>query len=187
MTSSVTAFSEMGHEVEDWPGRLPDTADAWAVLVNSELYSWVHSEYKRNRDKMNRTLVAALDAADSYTLNDIIAAQTLRTEFNRKIGELLERFDLLLTPAMPTEAFSAKGPPPSEIDGRPIPLLGAVAYTYPFNLSGHPAAVVRAGLSSNGLPIGLQIVGPRHRDDLVLRAARAFEIARPWNHLWPEL
>ena len=187
VSAAVQSFQEMGHEVHDWPEPMPDTAEAWAVLVNSELYSWVHSEYERFKDKMNRTLVAALDAAKTYTLNDIIRAQSLRTEFNRRMEGLFDRFDLLLTPAMPTEAFAAKGPPPSEIDGRPIPLLGAVAYTYPFNLSGHPAAVVRAGLTSNGLPAGLQIIGPRHREDLVLRAAHAFETARPWNHHWPEL
>jgi aspartyl-tRNA(Asn)/glutamyl-tRNA(Gln) amidotransferase subunit A len=63
--------------------------------------------------------------------------------------------------------------------------LHVVAYTYPFNLSGHPAASVRAGFSDNGLPVGLQIVGPRHRDDLVLQASYAYEQARPWNDKWP--
>ena len=60
------------------------------------------------------------------------------------------------------------------------------AFTIPFNLSWHPAASVRAGFSRAGLPVGLQIVGPRHRDDLVLQAARAFERERPWHPEWPE-
>jgi aspartyl-tRNA(Asn)/glutamyl-tRNA(Gln) amidotransferase subunit A len=68
-----------------------------------------------------------------------------------------------------------------------VPLLGAVAFTYPFNLSGHPAATVPAGMTSGGLPAGLQIVGARHRDDLVLQAARAYETVRPWNGRHPEL
>jgi aspartyl-tRNA(Asn)/glutamyl-tRNA(Gln) amidotransferase subunit A len=98
-----------------------------------------------------------------------------------------DRFDLLVTPTMPTEAFAAKGPPPAEVDGHPISLLGAVAFTYPFNFSGHPAATVRAGLTGSGLPAGLQIVGPRHRDDRVLQAAYLFEQASPWNDHWPDL
>jgi aspartyl-tRNA(Asn)/glutamyl-tRNA(Gln) amidotransferase subunit A len=61
------------------------------------------------------------------------------------------------------------------------------AFTIPFNLSWHPAATVRAGISRAGLPAGLQIVGPRHRDDLVLRAARVFEEARPWADRWPAI
>jgi aspartyl-tRNA(Asn)/glutamyl-tRNA(Gln) amidotransferase subunit A len=61
-----------------------------------------------------------------------------------------------------------------------------VAYfTIPFNLSWNPAATVRAGFSRAGLPVGMQIVGPQHRDDLVLRAARAFERERPWAIDWP--
>ena len=61
------------------------------------------------------------------------------------------------------------------------------AFTIPFNLSWHAAATVRAGLSKAGLPLGLQSVGPRHRDDLVMQAAWAFEQARPWAHHWPSV
>ncbi|GAB6146575.1 hypothetical protein JCM12294_40160 [Desulfocicer niacini] len=105
---------------------------------------------------------------------------------NQKFQGFFEKFDLLLTPTMPSEAFAAGGPPPDSIDSHPIPLLGAVAFTYPFNLSGHPAASVPAcRLSENGLPVGLQIVGPRHADALVLQAARAYEKIRPWKDHWP--
>ena len=106
---------------------------------------------------------------------------------NQALWGVFDQFDLLLTPAMPTEAFAAKGPPPSEIDGHPIPLLGAVAFTYPFNLSGHPAATVRVGLTKSGLPAGLQIVGPRYRDLRVLQAAHLYEESFPWNDHWPEI
>jgi aspartyl-tRNA(Asn)/glutamyl-tRNA(Gln) amidotransferase subunit A len=61
-----------------------------------------------------------------------------------------------------------------------------VVYTYPFNLSGHPAANVRAGLTDSGLPCGLQIVAPRHREDLILQLAYAYEQERPWNDAWPK-
>jgi aspartyl-tRNA(Asn)/glutamyl-tRNA(Gln) amidotransferase subunit A len=61
------------------------------------------------------------------------------------------------------------------------------SFTIPFNLSWHPAATVRAGFSRAGLPAGLQIVGPRHRDDLVLQAAWTYEQARPWAGDWPHI
>ena len=89
-----------------------------------------------------------------------------------------QQWDLLVTPTIPITAFAA---------GRETP-LGAVGerwvywtpFTYPFNLTRQPAATVPCGLDPNGLPIGLQIVGPLYQDALVLRAARAFEAARPF-------
>ena len=73
-----------------------------------------------------------------------------------------------------------------EIDGHLLnDVMEMLVFTYPFNLSGHPAATVRAGFTSNGLPCGLQMVAERHRDDLVIQAAHAFERARPWNDRWP--
>ncbi len=93
-----------------------------------------------------------------------------------------ETYDLLLTPQMPLPAIEA---------GRVTPADGSYGdnwinwspYTYPFNLTQQPAASVPCGFTSDGLPIGLQIVGPARQDHLVLRAARAFESARPWPSL----
>jgi aspartyl-tRNA(Asn)/glutamyl-tRNA(Gln) amidotransferase subunit A len=64
-------------------------------------------------------------------------------------------------------------------------MMGVACFTIPFNLSRHPAATLRVGLSRLGLPIGMQIVGPRHQEDLVLRAALAFQRERPWHPDWP--
>lgn len=178
---AVRCFEQMGHTVEVWGGAIPDVGETWSRLMNCELYGQLHEDLEKNRGELGRTLVRSLDHARSFSLMNHLKAQEIRTELNRILGELFDRHDLLVTPTMPTEAFDAKGPPPSEIDGQPIPLLGAVAFTYPFNLSGHPAASVPAGLTQNGLPAGLQIIGPHHRDDLVLQASYAFEQMRPWN------
>ncbi len=89
-----------------------------------------------------------------------------------------ERFDILLTPTLPIPAFDA---------GSEFPRTGPFArwrdwtpFTYPFNLTQQPAASVPCGFTSDGLPIGLQIVGGRYADAMVLRAARAFESVRPF-------
>jgi aspartyl-tRNA(Asn)/glutamyl-tRNA(Gln) amidotransferase subunit A len=184
---AVNCFKEMGYKVELWEGVLPDVGDTWSTIMNLDLYSRLHMMLDKNRDKMGKTLVKELDQAKSFSVDDHIKVQRVRTELNRIMEQFFERFDLLLTPTMPTEAFAAKGPPPTEIDGQAIPLLGAVAFTYPFNLSGHPAASVPAGLTMNGLPAGMQIIAPRHRDDLVLQASYAYEQARPWNNHWPDM
>ena len=184
---AAACFADVGYSVDLWEGALPDVGETWSRLFGLDLYCRLHQDLDKNRKEMGRTLVHALDQAKSFSVKDHLDAQKIRTELNRIMGDLFEQFDLLLTPTMPTEAFAAKGPPPREIDGHPIPLLGAVAFTYPFNLSGHPAATVPAGLSEDGLPVGLQIIGPRHRDDLVLQASYAYEKMRPWNDYWPPI
>jgi Asp-tRNA(Asn)/Glu-tRNA(Gln) amidotransferase A subunit family amidase len=184
---AVTSFEEMGHKIELWQGSLPDTGETWSRLFNCDLYCQLYHDLDKNRDEMGKTLVNSLDQIKAFSIDDSIKTQKVRTELNQIMGGLFERFDLLITPTMPTEAFAAKGPPPAEIDGHPVPLLGAVAFTYPFNLSGHPAATVPAGLTKNGLPAGLQIIGPRQRDDLVLQASHAYEQVRPWDDYWPRI
>ncbi|MBW2094359.1 MAG: amidase, partial [Deltaproteobacteria bacterium] len=178
---AVDFFEEMGHRVETWKEAFPEVSNAWAQLMNVELYGWLHNDFDQIRDDLGRTLAFSIDQARSLSADDLIESQKTRTRLNHVLWKLFEQFDLLLTPTMPTVAFGAKGPPPAEIDGHPIPLLGAVAFTYPFNLSGHPAATVPVGRTKAGLPAGLQIVGPRHRDDLVLQAAYAYEHSHPWD------
>jgi len=184
---AVRAFDLMGHRIEIWEDEIPDVGQAWSELMGCDIYAQVHEDLERIRPELGRTLAASLDHATRLTLEDQIRVQKIRTELNQKLGDLFSRFDLLLTPTMPTEAFDAKGPPPFEIEGHQIPLLGAVAFTYPFNLSGNPAATVRAGFTRAGLPAGLQVIGPMYRDDLVLQAAYAYEQARPWNDNWPDI
>ena len=69
----------------------------------------------------------------------------------------------------------------------PQSMLGWTPFSYPFNLTQQPAISVPCGLTKAGLPMGLQIVG-RHLDDpTVMRAAAAFEKAKPWHNEWPPL
>lgn len=184
---AVDCFEEMGHRVEIWQKSLPDVADDWFKLVACDFYAQIQQDLEQNRQELGRSMVASLEGLKSFSLKDRIAAQKTKTELNRVLWELFDQFDLLMTPTMPTEAFDAKGPPPGEIDGVPIPLLGSLAFTYPFNLAGNPAASVPAGFTEKGLPAGLQIIAPRLRDDLVLQAAFAFEQYRPWKDHRPAI
>ncbi len=98
------------------------------------------------------------------------------------MAHFFTRHDLLLTPAMPLAAFAAGHLVPPSSD------WGAAwtdwsPFSYPFNLTQSPAASIPCGLTRDGLPIGLQIVGAIGADALVLRASRAFEQARPFAAL----
>ena len=77
---------------------------------------------------------------------------------------------------------------PSEIDGTPTPsMFDRLSFTFPFNLTGQPAASVPCGFTDEGLPVALQIVGRWHADTLVLQAAAALEQASPWGDVWPSV
>jgi aspartyl-tRNA(Asn)/glutamyl-tRNA(Gln) amidotransferase subunit A len=91
--------------------------------------------------------------------------------------QFMQRYDLLVTPTVAVPAFDAKPAGNSPFD--PATMLGWTPFSYPFNLTQQPACTIPCGLTSAGLPIGLQFVGPMFGDALVLRAARAYESVRP--------
>lgn len=113
---------------------------------------------------------------------DLATALVRRAALAETMRRYHERFDLLLTPTMPVTALPV-GRDVHEDGSWGEDWVNWSPFTYPFNLTGQPAASVPCGLAANGLPVGLQIVAPPRRDDLVLRAARAFESAAPFARL----
>jgi aspartyl-tRNA(Asn)/glutamyl-tRNA(Gln) amidotransferase subunit A len=120
-------------------------------------------------------LGSALSALDVQRLN------LRRGTLGAQMRQFMQRFDLLVTPSVAVPAFDAL--PAGHNAMNPVTMLGWTPFSYPFNLTQQPACTIPCGLTRDGLPIGLQIVGPMFGDALVLRAARAYEsvgpIARP--------
>lgn len=114
------------------------------------------------------------EAAAELDATSLLDAHEARARLVADMAAAFEAFDLLLTPATTVPSFAAEGPMPTQIDGRPVDHWGALAVTYPFNLTGQPAISVPAALVG-GAPMGLQIVGRRHADATVLAAAAAYE------------
>ena len=119
--------------------------------------------------------VAAL--GEKYSMLDILEAQQKRGALGTHMNLFHRDYDLLVTPTLAVPAFEAG----IEFPGadRNQRWTDWTPFTYPFNLTQQPAASIPCGLTKAGLPVGLHIVGPRYADALVLRAARAFESARP--------
>jgi aspartyl-tRNA(Asn)/glutamyl-tRNA(Gln) amidotransferase subunit A len=113
-----------------------------------------------------------------YGLMDYQRAVQARAALGQRMKLFHQDYDLLLTPTLPIPAFAAG----EEVADRTTQRrwMDWTAFSYPFNLTQQPACTVPCGLTRAGLPAGLQIVGPMHADALVLRAARAFEAARPF-------
>jgi aspartyl-tRNA(Asn)/glutamyl-tRNA(Gln) amidotransferase subunit A len=182
----AAVFAELGHEVELVKGGPPAVGRDWG-LVNSFEAAGMLAEYLPEREsEFGRAFIWGVKQGWRMTPERWAEAGRRREELSRWCAETFERYDLLLTPTLPFDPPPAKGPFPKEIEGQTLPDAGVGAFTIPFNLSLHPAGTVRAGLSQAGLPVGLQIVAPRHRDDRVLQAAWAFEQVRPWADEWPD-
>jgi aspartyl-tRNA(Asn)/glutamyl-tRNA(Gln) amidotransferase subunit A len=184
---AVGAFEKLGHDVSELEGGPPPLARAWGRFGGFELAAKLHAYLPRYEQDFGRAFLAGVKLGWEMTPEEFGEQAQQRAILNRWCADLFERCDVLLTPTVPYDPPPAKGPFPTETEGRRQPPASVAAFTIPFNLSWHPAATVRAGLSRAGLPVGLQIVGPRHRDDLVLRVARAFERERPWHREWPTL
>jgi len=128
---------------------------------------------------MDPELVAYAEASAGLNVVEYLRAVTARQAMVDALRRFFERYDLMLTPTLCLPAFALGVVGPHEVAGRKVSHLGWTL-CYPFNYSGQPAVSVPAGWTESGLPVGLQIVGRRLEDSLVLRAAAAFEVLRPW-------
>lgn len=182
---TLEVFVKMGHNVERIKGGPPLISGDWNLISSFENASRLHSLLPEHEEDFTHAFLEGVKRAWDMTPERWGEAAIKRNQVNDWCTEIFVSFDLLITPTVPYDPPLAKGPFPEETEGRKQVPDGVAVFTIPFNQSGYPAATVRVGLSKANLPIGLQIVGPRHRDDLVLQMARAFESERPWHPNWP--
>jgi aspartyl-tRNA(Asn)/glutamyl-tRNA(Gln) amidotransferase subunit A len=182
---AVRVFEKLGHTVEEISGGPPKLGDAWGTWGSFErAAAHLHLLPERAGD-FGRAVLASMKQAWDMKPEWFSKAAQARAALSAWCGSVFEKYDLLITPTVPYDPPPAKGPFPSETEGRRQLAWGVASFTIPFNLSWHPAASLRVGLSRAGLPIGMQIVAERHQDELVLQAAQAFERERPWHPQWP--
>jgi aspartyl-tRNA(Asn)/glutamyl-tRNA(Gln) amidotransferase subunit A len=135
------------------------------------------------RSLLDAGLAEAAAAGGRYSALEYLQALRERSELGIAMGAFHQTYDLLVTPTEPIVAFAAGVEVPEGSAERHWPSW--TPFTYPFNMTHQPAATVPCGFSAAGLPIGVQIVGPRHADALVLSACAAIEAALPWRDRWP--
>jgi aspartyl-tRNA(Asn)/glutamyl-tRNA(Gln) amidotransferase subunit A len=180
-------FSELGCTVVE---AHPDLDDPWQIvniIWASGMAAFNRERLPHGADKFDPGLLAVVEEGLTISAADLAAAYLQRSNYFQAWRQFMERYDLILTPTLPCTAFPAGQDHPGQIAGTSTTYLGWTKFTYPFNVTGQPAATVPCGFDSGGLPIGLQIVG-RYRDDVtVLRAAAAFERLAPWAHHRPAL
>ncbi|MFZ4787218.1 MAG: amidase [Rhizobiales bacterium] len=177
---AARAFAALGAHVEEADPDFTDPLAPLMTLWQAGCTLALKQFSPEQRAKMDPGLIAV--AKDGERLSGADYADALlygRNALAHKMAQFHEKYDLLLTPSLALPAFEAGRNVPAD------PSWGEdwtrwTPFTYPFNLTMQPAATVPCGLSHDGMPIGLQIVGPMNADALVLRAAKAFEAAHPF-------
>jgi aspartyl-tRNA(Asn)/glutamyl-tRNA(Gln) amidotransferase subunit A len=176
---AAQVFVELGAEVEDAQLPFDSTRELFRIHWHAGAASLLRDFTEEQRAHMDPGLREIAEDGRQIALLDYLKAGRERAALGRAMRLFHETYDLLLTPSLPITAFTAGQEMP---DGHPgSRWFDWAPFSNPFNLSQQPAISVPCGLSEEGLPVGLQIVGPMHDDAIVLRAARAFERARPWH------
>ena len=184
--AAARKFEEMGCHVEETRSFWPDPFEWHQVLYEGTLAAKNADRAAERPDWIDRSMAEAMERGSHYTLVDYAQALEERSAFYEQATAFMSNYDLLLTPAMPCGAWQYDGTV-QEIDGQPTPaMLHRLQFVYPMNATGWPAATVPCGFTSDGLPVGLQIIAPWRQDELCLQASAAYERAAPWHAIYPE-
>ncbi len=161
--------------------QLDDYIRTYARIEGVDKFVDIDPDLWQNRlDELDPLIAPGWEKTRTVTLPKSAAVESDRRKLVHQIAAYFDEFDLLLTPMVARPAFAAEGPMPSDVAGTPGHGGMAVIHGMLANLANLPAITLPAGLTSEGLPVGLQIVGPRHREDLLLAVARRYEAAQPW-------
>jgi aspartyl-tRNA(Asn)/glutamyl-tRNA(Gln) amidotransferase subunit A len=168
---------------------LPAADSGWLSLWALNSYAELRDFWPLVKEEMTPVVAAVFEAGERLGPGDLADAADQRLQLLQSVNAVLEQVDVILTPTMPSPAFPAEGPMPGRGGATDTEMgvdpMSGVCFTYPFNLTGHPAISVPAGFDLRGVPVGLQIVGPRFSDHRLLALARCMEQTNPWPRVPP--
>jgi len=184
--AATTTFRRLGARVTEARPDLDGVRDVVLASRGARMVALHDEKLPKWRDVMQVHLVKNIEQGLGLSAADLGRCERVRTALYHRVREFFADHDVLLTPTTAVKPFPVEEWYPREINGRPMETyVDWVLLTYAFTVVGLPAVSVPCGVTADGLPVGLQIVG-RWRDDVaVLRAAAAFESAAPWTDRRP--
>jgi len=158
-----------------------DVFDIYTVIASSAHMGRFGGLVERWGERMTPSMLDSIAKGRRWSVADLIGANDKRTHLFRAVQLLFERFDVIATPTMtaPPKRLDAGGSIATEMYAE------WAAPLYPFNLTGHPAMSMPAGFTAEGLPVGLQLVGPWFAEERLLRVAALLEAIAPWHERRP--
>ena len=183
---AVDLLREQGAEIEEVDPGFDSPIEIFKTLWYSGAWYAMQGMTDAQLDLLDPGLKKVVEEGSGISLSDFMDASVARTELGSKMRAFHEQYELLVTPSLAVTAFSVNQLTP-DTDLTEGNWVDWTPFSYPFNLTQQPACSVPCGLATNGLPVGLQIVGPMHREDLVLSAAAAFEKVSPGRNIRPDM
>ncbi len=178
-------LADLGARVVRQDPGFADPMDAFEVIFYGGAANALRDLGDNARAQMDPALIEVAEDAARLSMLDYMAATNARAALIEQTDKFHEDYDLLLTPSLPLPAFTAGQDVPDGWHSKRWPSW--TPYTYPFNLTGQPAISVPCGFTQDGLPIGMQLVGARHQDALVLRAGHLYQCANPLTDRRPPM
>jgi len=187
--AAVRHLESRGARVEPVEEDFAVLEDAFLVVLQGGLAARVGPHMAKFGDKVAPSLRETVEGGARWSAVDWARALGQRTALHRRVHALFQRFDVLVSPTLARPPLAVDHDPfePISIGGETAGSIRGAWYPYlwPFNLSGHPAVSLPCGWSSDGLPIGLQIIGPWYADRRVLALAAHLERERPCARSMP--
>ena len=172
---------DLGMRIEPVEIDFVGLEEAFLVILRSTLLSRLEKAASSQPQLLDPTLIATIDAGRAYTAADLVAAQAMRTDYFARIQQIFLQVDIIASATLSAPPLPVHTDPLGriEIAGRDAGTIRGAwyPYTYPYNLTGHPAITIPCGLTRAGLPVGFHLAGRWHDDDRLLDIAEAFEEA----------
>jgi Asp-tRNA(Asn)/Glu-tRNA(Gln) amidotransferase A subunit family amidase len=178
---AVERFRALGAEIEPAHPALENAIPLWNTIGTADMMASEGPFLATGR--VGDDARSLIEAGVAVSGTEYADARNRQYAYTAEWARFMRRYDLLLTPTMECTAFEHGRSTPATIGGVPVGDFfdDWCAFMYPFNLTGQPAITVPMGLATHGMPAGLHIIGRRFEDDLVLRAAAAWERIAPWE------
>jgi len=185
LAEALATFAALGAEIVDV--RFPDVAQAvadWVPQCAVEAAVAHRDRYPRMQADYGTVLAAVIETGKALSGTDYQAILLRRAAFRGRVDRVLASVDVLLTPVQPFAPLTLAQI--RTLGTQPDLIAGLQRYTCPFNMSGHPTLTLPGGFTDDGMPVGLQLVAPRWREDALVRAGAAFQARTPWHRRHPE-
>ena len=165
--------------------------DAWRIILRAQQAARFRGSYSEIKHLLDPSMAKCIEEGLSQDITELQDALLARNALYKDLHRIFQTADVIVSPTTATPALLAthQANDPVIINGKEAGTLRQAWYNYtvPINGAGHPAISVPCGFSHQGLPIGMQIIGPWHQERMLLRLAAELQTLLGWTHHWPDL